>query len=55
MIVIGGRDIGLEDFQKLLFEKEQVALAKDALAEAEANFMFLKEFSKEQHLLEKHN
>ena len=48
MIVIGGRDIGLEDFQKLLFEKEQVALAKDALAEAEANFMFLKEFSKDK-------
>jgi histidine ammonia-lyase len=48
MIVIGGRDICLEDFQRVLFDGEKVELDQDALREAGKNFLFLKEFSKEK-------
>jgi len=48
MIVIGGRDICLEDFQKVVLAGEKIALDQDALKEAENNFLFLKEFSREK-------
>ena len=48
MIEIGGRDICLEDFQKVIFDREKVELNQHALKEAEKNFLFLKDFSKEK-------
>ena len=46
MVVIGGRDIGLVDFQKILFEGEPVVLDEKALTDVANSFSFLKEFSK---------
>ena len=48
MIVIGGRDICLEDFHKILFEGEKIVLDDQALIETEKCFSFLKDFSKDK-------
>ncbi|MBW6461297.1 MAG: aromatic amino acid ammonia-lyase, partial [Bacteroidales bacterium] len=48
MVVIGGRDIGLRDFQKILFEGEPVVLDEKALNDVGNSFLFLKEFSRDK-------
>ncbi|MFO7614720.1 MAG: aromatic amino acid ammonia-lyase [Bacteroidales bacterium] len=48
MVVIGGRDIGLGDFQKILFDGEPVVLDEKALTDVENSFSFLKEFSRDK-------
>lgn len=48
MIGIGGRNIRLEDFHKILNNGEKIELQKDALNEAERNFLFLQDFSKDK-------
>jgi len=48
MIEIGGRDICLDDFKKILLEGEKVALDDQALSDTEKCFNFLAEFSKDK-------
>jgi histidine ammonia-lyase len=48
MIEIGGRDICLHDFKKILLEGEKVALDDQALSDTEKCFRFLAEFSKDK-------
>lgn len=48
MIVIGERNICLEDFQKIIFEGAKVALDERALNDTENSFLFLREFSKDK-------
>jgi len=48
MIEIGGRDICLEDFQKIIFEGAKVALDEQALNDTENSFLFLKDFSRDK-------
>jgi histidine ammonia-lyase len=48
MIIIGGRDIRLEDFQKILFGGKKIALDDQALIETEKCYLFLKDFSKDK-------
>jgi histidine ammonia-lyase len=45
MIVIGGRQICFEDFQRILFGGETIELDRQALSETEQCFLFLKDFS----------
>jgi len=46
MIVLGGRNLDLNDFYKILFEGEKVELNKESLDKVEKNFEFLDNFSK---------
>ncbi|HOX79070.1 MAG TPA: aromatic amino acid ammonia-lyase [Bacteroidales bacterium] len=46
MIVIGGRDICLEDFQQIIFGQETVSLDPEAFSAVNDSFLFLKDFSK---------
>ncbi len=48
MIVIGGRDISLEDFNHIIFKQKRVELDPGALAAVNSSFLFLKEFSKDK-------
>jgi len=48
MIVIGGRDICLEDFQKILFEEARIEHDDQVLIDTEKCFSFLKDFSKDK-------
>lgn len=48
MVIIGGRDIRLEDFQKILFAHERVGLDPGALSDVNNSFLFLKEFAKDK-------
>lgn len=48
MILIGGRDICLEDFRKVLYQQESVELDPSALEEIEKNFLFLKAFASDK-------
>lgn len=48
MIVIGGRDICLEDFQQIIFNHATVSLDPEALSAVNDSFLFLKEFSKDK-------
>lgn len=48
MVVIGGRDICLEDFQKILFDGEDIVLDEKALADVESSYSFLEEFSRDK-------
>jgi histidine ammonia-lyase len=48
MVVIGGKNVCLEDFRKVIFENEQVVLDEGALRDAEENYNFLKDFSRDK-------
>jgi histidine ammonia-lyase len=48
MVIIGGRDIRLEDFQKVLFSNERVGLDPGALSGVNDCFEFLREFAKDK-------
>jgi histidine ammonia-lyase len=48
MTVIGGRDIRLQDFQRVIYEGDKVELDPQALEEAGRNYSFLKDFSREK-------
>jgi histidine ammonia-lyase len=48
MTEIGGREIRLEDFQKILFGQERVGLDPEALSAVNSSFLFLSEFSKDK-------
>jgi histidine ammonia-lyase len=45
MIIIGGRDISLDDFNQIIFRQERIDLDPGALAAVEGSFRFLREFS----------
>ena len=45
MIEIGEKDLSLEDMYLLLFKEQHISLSEKALAKAEANYTFLREFS----------
>jgi histidine ammonia-lyase len=45
MIIIGGRDISLDDFNQIIFRQERIDLDPGALAAVESSFRFLREFS----------
>ena len=46
MIIVGGRNLNLDDFYKILFEGEKVDLDSEALNKVQSNYDFLKDFSK---------
>jgi len=46
MIIIGSKNLGVEDFYKILFEGEKVDLDANALEKVEHNYNFLDQFSK---------
>lgn len=46
MIIIGGENLNLDDFYKILFEGEKVDLNSEALIKVQNNFKFLDDFSK---------
>lgn len=46
MIIIGGKNLELDDFYKILFEGEKVELDKKSLNKVQKNFDFLDDFSK---------
>jgi histidine ammonia-lyase len=48
MVVIGGRNICLEDFQQIIFNQKTVKLDPEALSAVNDSFLFLKEFSKDK-------
>src|SRR6478752_7061993 len=48
MTEIGGRELLLEDFSKIIFEESKVELNPKALEKVDKNFEFLKQFSTEK-------
>ncbi len=46
MIILGGKNLNLDDFYKILFEGEKIDLDKEALKKVQQNFEFLDDFSK---------
>ena len=46
MIIVGGRNLVLDDFYKILFEEEKVELDKGALNKVQSSYDFLDDFSK---------
>lgn len=46
MIILGGKNLNLDDFYKILFEGEKIDLDKQALKKVQNNFEFLDNFSK---------
>lgn len=46
MIIIGGKNLTLDDFHKILFNGEKIDLDSSALKKVKENFEFLKDFSK---------
>src|SRR5580765_412615 len=48
MTEIGGRELSLEDFSKIIFEESKVELNAKALEKVDKNFEFLKQFSTEK-------
>jgi histidine ammonia-lyase len=55
MIIIGGRDLNLDDFYKILFKDEKVELDSSALKKVKENFEFLQDFfEKQSYLWNKH-
>ncbi len=48
MIVIGGRQLEINDFQKILLGREQVSLDMESLENVQENFDFLKAFVKDK-------
>ncbi len=46
MITISEERLKLEDYQKILFDNQDIEISKNTLAQAEKSFLFLKEFSK---------
>ena len=46
MIIIGERNLNLDDFYKILFEGEKVDLDSEALNKVQNNYDFLENFSK---------
>ena len=46
MIIIGGENLNLNDFNKILFEGEKIDLDTKAIKKVQDNFTFLNEFSK---------
>jgi len=48
MTEIGGRELSLEDFSKIIFEESKVELNAKAVEKVDKNFEFLKQFSAEK-------
>jgi len=48
MVVIGGKELSLDDFEAVVLGKEKIELDGAALKAAKDNFTFLKEFSKDK-------
>jgi histidine ammonia-lyase len=48
MTEIGGRELSMEDFSKIIFEESKVELNAKALEKVDKNFEFLKQFSTEK-------
>jgi histidine ammonia-lyase len=48
MVIIGGREICLDDFNRIVFGNEPVGLDPEALASVDRCFVFLGEFSKDK-------
>lgn len=46
MIILGGKNLNLNDFYKILFEGEKVDLDSEAIKKVEKSYNFLEEFSK---------
>src|SRR6056297_2943921 len=46
MIIIGEKNLTLDDFYKILFEEEKIDLCPNALKKVQQNFDFLENFSK---------
>lgn len=46
MVIIGGKNLDLNDFYKILFEGEKIDLDKEAIHKVQKNFEFLDDFSK---------
>jgi histidine ammonia-lyase len=46
MIIIGGKCLNLNDFNKILFEEEKIDLDENAVNKVQDNYTFLDEFSK---------
>jgi histidine ammonia-lyase len=46
MITLGNRRLSLEEIEQIIFKNEKVQLASESLAEVEANFEFLKSYSR---------
>ena len=46
MVIIGGRDLNIDDFYKILFKDEKVELDSSALKKVKENHEFLSDFSK---------
>lgn len=46
MIIIGGRNLNLNDFYRILFEGEKVDIDKEALKKVQSTYDFLDDFSK---------
>jgi histidine ammonia-lyase len=46
MIIIGGKNLNLNDFYKILFEGEKVDLDLESVKKVEKNYKFLEDFSK---------
>lgn len=46
MIIIGGKNLNLNDFYKILFEGEKIDLNPESVKKVEKNFKFLEDFSK---------
>jgi len=46
MIIIGGKNLTIDDFHKILFKGEKIDLDSSALIKVKENFEFLKDFSK---------
>lgn len=48
MIIIGEREITIDDFYKILFEEEKIEVASEAIQKLQNNYQFLKDFSKDK-------
>ncbi len=48
MVIIGGRQLNSADFYKILFGGEKIDLDKNALAEVEKSYLFLKGFARDK-------
>jgi histidine ammonia-lyase len=48
MITLGNSRLSIEDFERIIFQQEKVQLDAKGLAEVEANFNFLKTYSKDK-------
>lgn len=48
MVVVGGKTLETDDFEKIIFEGEQISLAEEALQKVKASFDFLTVYAKDK-------